>query len=81
MTIALRHLVVMCRCVMKEQVLSAVRELPRHHLEHLAVRALAELHEKKQEAATYSYFMAVLTGVMFGGAVAAAGFIAGALLR
>lgn len=81
MTLALRYLVGLCRCVMKEQVISAVRELPRHHLEHLAVRMVAELHEKRQEAATYSYFMAVLTGVVFGGAVAAAGFIAGAMLR
>jgi hypothetical protein len=66
---------------MNEQVLSALRNLPREKLEDLANRAMAEVRISRTERAPNSYFYAVLSGFVLGTIIAVSGFVIGASLR
>lgn len=66
---------------MDEQVMVAVRSLPRLKLEALAVNAIADARRGREESARNSHFQVALAGVLLGGILAAAGFIAGAAFR
>lgn len=66
---------------MNEQVLWAVRSLPREKLEDLAIRAMVELRTGRIQRAPHSYFHALFFGFVLGTLIAASGFIAGAALR
>lgn len=66
---------------MNEQMLVALRALPREKLEDVAIRAMSELRVGRAERAANSQFLAVLAGFCLGTIVVAVAFFTGAGLR
>ena len=54
-----------------------IRDLSRDNLEDLAIRAIIQIRQDKQDRAGSAMFMAVLSGFMLGALVAASGFLTG----
>jgi hypothetical protein len=66
---------------MSESVFASIRELPRQHLEDLAIRAIVESRLSQQQTAPNAYFLAVLSGFFIGTIVTVAGFMIGTALN
>ena len=66
---------------MNEQMLVALRSLPREKLEDLVIRAMTDLRLGRAESAANSHFLAMLLGFCVGTFVVASGFFVGAGLR
>lgn len=66
---------------MTEQDHTLIRDLPRHHLERVAIRAMAEAGKARREAAAGARFVTILTSFSAGALMAAAGFMLGQLMR
>jgi hypothetical protein len=64
-------------CAMHEQTFDKLRGLSRDHLEDLAIRAIIQIRQDKQEKARNTSFLAIWSGFMLGSLVAASGFLAG----
>ena len=69
------------RCFMNEQLLAAVRGLPRQRLEDLTIRMMSELKHVHEDASPNTYFLAVLMGFISGATTATAGMIVGNLMH
>lgn len=58
-----------------------LQELPREGLEDLAFKTVAERRSMKHEQASNAFFFAIALAFLAGAALAAAGFVTGALLH
>ena len=62
---------------MSNHTFEKVRDLSRENLEDLAIRAIIQIRQDKQDRAGHATFVAVLSGFMLGALVAASGFLTG----
>lgn len=66
---------------MSDQTFRGVRDLSRDNLEDLAIRAILQIRQDKQERSKNEAFLAVLTGFMLGLLVMAGAFVTGIAFR
>lgn len=66
---------------MSNHTFEKVRDLSRENLEDLAMRAIIQIRQDKQDRAGHATFVAVLSGFMLGALVAASGFLTGLALN
>ena len=66
---------------MSNRTFDKVRDLSRENLEDLAIRAIIQSRQDKQDRAGHATFVAVLSGFMLGALVAASGFVTGLALN
>ena len=62
---------------MSNHTFEKVRDLSRENLEDLAMRAIIQIRQDKQDRAGHASFVAVLSGFMLGALVAVSGFLTG----
>lgn len=62
---------------MTEKALEAIRLMPRHELEDIAVRAVLQLRRDRHEIEAGNAFLSGLIGFLLGAIVAASGFFLG----
>ena len=66
---------------MSNHTFEKVRDLSRENLEDLAIRAIIQIRQDKQDRAGHASFVAVLSGFMLGALVAVSGFLTGLALN
>ena len=66
---------------MSNHTFEKVRDLSRENLEDLAMRAIIQIRQDKQDRAGHASFVAVLSGFMLGALVAVSGFLTGLALN
>lgn len=61
--------------------ISRLRDMPRDHLEVIALRALFEIRRQRSDCQPNSLFFAVFGGFIMGSAMASLGFVVGTLIH
>ena len=64
-----------------DQTFRGVRDLSRDNLEDLAIRAILQIRQDKQERSKNEAFLSVLTGFMLGLLIVAGAFLTGSAFR